>query len=105
MSEQADFVTPEIYELLPDAGLREILESERAGLEAGGLVRRLRERVGLTQASLADRLHMSQARISQLEHSDGRDGPSYGILRRVAEACEVDLTSLILDALSDGKSS
>ncbi|WP_424137716.1 helix-turn-helix transcriptional regulator [Roseomonas chloroacetimidivorans] len=83
-------VQPDLTELLPTPGARAAYEEAAAALEAGRLVRELRQAAGLTQVQLADRLNVSQARVSAIEKGEGRDGPSYGLLKRIAAACGVD---------------
>jgi tetratricopeptide (TPR) repeat protein len=64
--------------------------------EAARLVRTMRERalrpdgrMGITQADLAARIEVSQARISQIESGEGRDGPSFTLLKRISRACGI----------------
>lgn len=45
------------------------------------------EKAKLTQAELGARLSMSQERLSVLENGRGRDGPSFGLMNRIAAAC------------------
>jgi transcriptional regulator with XRE-family HTH domain len=58
--------------------------------EAATFIRQLRSNAGLTQHELARRLGISQPRVSAIERGIGSDGPTYGILRRIARACGVD---------------
>lgn len=83
-------VKPTLDELLPTPKLR-LAYKETAALEAGKYVRALRKEAGLTQSALAARLSITQARISAIESGDGRDGPSYGLLKRIAKACDMSL--------------
>jgi transcriptional regulator with XRE-family HTH domain len=92
-------VQPSLEELLPDPEARELFEEHLAAAEAATLLRSFRRRAGLSQQEVADRLRLTQARISQLESADGRDGPTYGVLRRVAHACGIDLTRILLEAV------
>lgn len=71
-------------------------KSYRAALfaqEAARLVRQMREKKGLNQTELAELLGVSQPRISRLEKASGGDGPSYAMVRRVAEVCGVAWTA------------
>jgi transcriptional regulator with XRE-family HTH domain len=90
-------VKPSLNELLPTLELREAYEEASAALEAGQLVRALRKRAGLTQQALAERLSMTQARVSAIEAGEGRDGPTYGLLKRIAAACDMSLASAFAD--------
>lgn len=78
---------PQLEELLPTPVLRETFEEASASLEAGRLVRSMREIAGLTQQGLADRLDIKQPRISAIEAGRGRDGLSYALLKRIVLAC------------------
>jgi transcriptional regulator with XRE-family HTH domain len=60
---------------------------ESASIEAARFVRTLRERAGLTQRELAQRLGVSQPRVSAMEKAAGPEGPTYAMLKRVARAC------------------
>jgi transcriptional regulator with XRE-family HTH domain len=92
---QLHSVKPSLNELLPTLELREAYEEASAALEAGRLVRALRKRAGLTQQALAERLSMTQARVSAIEAGEGRDGPTYGLLKRIAAACGMSLASAL----------
>ena len=62
----------------------------RYAFEAGRLLRSFRASAGLSQKALAERLGISQPRIAKAERGEGRDGPSYAYMKRVAEACGVE---------------
>ena len=68
-------------------GFKEAVAQERAALRAARFVRDTREAAHLSQAKLADRLGMTQARVSQLEKGAGKYGVSVELLERVAVAC------------------
>jgi transcriptional regulator with XRE-family HTH domain len=82
-----------------NAAFREILgtkkyEERRAGLEkadavreAARFIKEMREHAKLSQAALARKLGMSQARVSEMERGNSPDGVGYALLRRVAVAC------------------
>jgi predicted transcriptional regulator len=93
------FVRPRMEDLLPDQGDRHLFDEVSAALEAGSLMRCFREKANLSQGALADMLNMSQSRISQIENAEGRDGPTYRLLRRVASVCNINLTEVILTAV------
>jgi transcriptional regulator with XRE-family HTH domain len=82
-------VQPALAVLLPTPETMELFQQAAAALEAGRLVRGWREAAGLTQQQLADRLRLTQARISAIEKGRGRDGPTYGLMQRLAAACAV----------------
>lgn len=93
-------VKPTLDELLPTSELQEAYEEASAALEAGKLVRALRKTAGLTQQALAERLSVTQARVSAIEAGEGRDGPSYGLLKRIAAACGTSAASVLAEAFS-----
>jgi len=82
-------VQPTPEELFPTPETMELFQQAAAALEAARLVRGWRERAGLTQKELAARLRLTQARISAIEQGRGRDGPTYGLMQRLAAACNV----------------
>ncbi|HTD53075.1 MAG TPA: helix-turn-helix transcriptional regulator [Thermoanaerobaculia bacterium] len=53
--------------------------------EAGDLLRRAREKAGLTQTELADRLGHTQQAVAQAERA--ASNPTVSFLRRWARAC------------------
>ncbi|MBT5265329.1 MAG: helix-turn-helix transcriptional regulator [Rhodospirillaceae bacterium] len=81
-----------------DETLSGLFESASYAMEGAALVRSFRVRAGeeeglgrsITQNELADRMKVTQARISTAERGGGRDGPSYSFLKRAAKACNVD---------------
>jgi len=91
-SEPADggLLFPSLEDLLPDAFDRAAFDRAYAAREAGAMVRAWRlgaGRTGITQSELGKRANLSQARISAIENGDGPDGPTYGLLKRLAAAC------------------
>jgi ribosome-binding protein aMBF1 (putative translation factor) len=74
-------------ELLAIEGTSELIEEERANLQAAELIRDARKAANLSQAALAAKLHVEQSRISQMESGRGKYGPSVVLLERVARAC------------------
>jgi predicted transcriptional regulator len=90
-------VHPTLDELLPTAEARARFEEKAAALEAADLVRKMRLQAftssgtrGISQRELARRANMRQPQISQIESGEGRDGPTYAVLRRLAYACGLD---------------
>lgn len=65
-------------------------------LALGAAVRQRRQALGLTQEQLSLRSGIHQRWISNLE--TGVRNPSYGSIRRLAEAMEVALSELIAEA-------
>lgn len=67
-------------------------EWERANdVQAGAwMAYMFRERARLSQKELADRLGVTQARVSKIERGEGRDGVSFALLRKIARVCGVD---------------
>lgn len=98
-------VTPTLNELLPTPKLQKAYEEASAALEAGRYVRAFRKHAGLTQQALAERLSITQARVSAIEAGDGRDGPSYGLLTRIMKACGVSLEPILEKTLLSGNAS
>jgi CspA family cold shock protein len=100
-----------LEELLVTPAGRAAFEAKSAALEAAELVRAFRRRAvaadgraGISQDELASRIGTSQARVSQIENGEGRDGPSYALLRRIAFACGIDWT-LMLRTITEDTSS
>ncbi len=60
-----------------------------AQLRAGIAIRNAREIAGLTQTELAARIGIAQSALSRIEA--GRTNMTLGMLRRVAEALDVDV--------------
>jgi ribosome-binding protein aMBF1 (putative translation factor) len=86
-----------VSDLAPSAGFAEELRRSRDVLEGGRLARRMRETAdrgrGISQQELARRLGVSQARISAIERGSGPQGPTYELLKRIARACGVVLST------------
>jgi DNA-binding CsgD family transcriptional regulator/DNA-binding transcriptional regulator YiaG len=70
-----------------DDATRSALETAEAAEEAARFVRQMREAAKLTQGALAEKLGISQPRISEIERGGTPEGISYAMLRRVARAC------------------
>jgi ribosome-binding protein aMBF1 (putative translation factor) len=64
-----------------------LIEEERAGLHAAELIREARKAAHLSQADLAAKIEVTQARVSQMESGAGPYGLSVVLLERVARAC------------------
>ena len=97
MPTNVQFLTIEPEELLGSAEKRARFNESMDLAEAAALVRSMRQNArnpdgtfGITQEGLARRIGVSQARISHIEHAEGRDGPSFTLLKRIARACDVD---------------
>jgi len=58
----------------------------------GKAVRSLREKAGIDQAALAERAELSESLVAEIE--SGRSDPTWGDMRRVAEALGVSLETL-----------
>ncbi len=58
------------------------------------MIKRLRERKGLSQRALARRVKVTDAYIAMLETGE-RKNPSLTILKRLAKALDVRLTELL----------
>jgi DNA-binding XRE family transcriptional regulator len=70
-----------------------------AAFRAGSLIRMMRKSRSLTQAALAKRIGVTQARVSELESGMGSRGPSWELMERIAKACSA--TILISPTESD----
>jgi DNA-binding XRE family transcriptional regulator len=68
-------------------GMSKLMEEERASLRAAEFVKKARKAADLSQAALAKKIDVSQARISQMEKGKAPYGPSITLLERVARAC------------------
>jgi len=84
-------------ELLQTAEQRERFNESTDLAEAAALVCTMRHNArqpdgkrGISQAELARRIGVSQARISHIENGEGRDGPGFTLLKRIARACDVE---------------
>jgi len=67
--------------------------------EVGARIRAGRERVGLTQAGLAERVGVTRSAVAQWE--TGRAGQVGGHLEKIAAALGVGVEHLLLGGLSD----
>jgi transcriptional regulator with XRE-family HTH domain len=85
--------------LFPTPEKMEQFRESTDALEAASLIRRIRELVDISQAELARRLGVTQARMSIIEKGEGPNGPTYAMLKRVARACGVSF-----DVRVNGKS-
>jgi type VI secretion system protein ImpB len=97
-----NLVQPSLEDLLTTPEARAAFEAKSAALEAAELIRGFRRRavaadgtVGISQDELARRIGTSQARVSQIEKGEGRDGPSYALFRRIAYACGIDWAVMV----------
>ncbi len=62
--------------------------AKRAGL----LLRTMRNAAGFSQTKLGEKARMNQTDISALENGDGKQGPTFDVLARVADACGFYIT-------------
>jgi transcriptional regulator with XRE-family HTH domain len=58
-----------------------------AALRAGDLIRTMRKAAGISQAELADKMGVTQSRISEIEAGMGSQGPTWNVMERAAAAC------------------
>ncbi len=80
-----------------DAGLRALVEEERAHAEVARQIHDLRTHRGLTQKELADRVGTTQSVIARIEDADYQ-GHSLRMLRRVAEALDAEVSVRLVPA-------
>jgi transcriptional regulator with XRE-family HTH domain len=86
ISERVEASLEDIFE--GDAELESDLEAIReAPREAAAFIKKLRSSARLTQGELATKLGITQPRVSAMERGLGPEGPTYLMLKRVAEAC------------------
>jgi transcriptional regulator with XRE-family HTH domain len=69
-----------------------------AAFRAGDLVRTIRKEAGFSQAALASRIGVKQARISEIEAGAGSQGPTWDLMERIAAACG---RRIVLDKLQE----
>jgi ribosome-binding protein aMBF1 (putative translation factor) len=75
---------------MAEPGAAEAYESARIAHELGRTVRQLRERLGWSQARLAQAAGMTQSAIARFEA--GGTVPTLPVLERLARALDADLT-------------
>ena len=89
---------------------REAVATAEDVLEGAALIRQMRaaadEGAGIGKSELARRLGVTPARVSALEKGEGRQGPTYALLKRVARACglEFDARRAVIDPRCEGSS-
>jgi transcriptional regulator with XRE-family HTH domain len=59
---------------------------------AGVFLRTMRNAAGLSQAKLGETAGMKQSDISALETGDGKQGPTFDVMARIADACGFAIT-------------
>jgi HSP20 family protein len=57
-----------------------------AALRAGDFIRTMRKAGGMSQAELANKIGVSQSRISEIEAGMGSQGPTWDVMERIATA-------------------
>jgi len=65
-----------------------------AAMRAGTMVREMRKGAGLSQGELAERIGVTQERVSEIERGAGPQGPTFALLERIAAACGWRLAAL-----------
>ena len=78
--------------LVGHADILGLTELDPAALEIGLLIKRARLSKGLTQAAVAKKAGVTQSALSDIENGKGVDGPSYRVIRQIAEAVDMELT-------------
>jgi ribosome-binding protein aMBF1 (putative translation factor) len=66
-------------------------ELSSASMRAGAMVRTARKNRKLSQAELAQRIGVSQERISEVERGLGPQAPTYDLLERIGRATDMTL--------------
>ncbi len=83
-----EVLTEEMARRLPAWMEEENSPSARAGV----FLRTMRNAAGLSQVKLGQLAQMQQSDISSLENGQGRHGPSFDVIARIADACGFYLT-------------
>jgi HTH-type transcriptional regulator / antitoxin HipB len=76
---------------LQDSGFKMAFEEELRLAQLAVQIAKNREDMGMTQAQLASRAHLTQQQVSKVEHA-GASGFNVNTLIRVCEALGLDLT-------------
>lgn len=76
---------------LQDSGFKKAFDEELRLAQLAVQIAKNREGMGLTQAQLASRAHITQQQVSKVEHA-GSSGFNVNTLIRVCEALGLDLT-------------
>ncbi len=74
--------------LLEDPEVRIKYEEEKVKSEIAFVVKSARNRAGLTQAELAEKIGTSQSVIARLESGTDSRTPSLSLLARIASSCD-----------------
>ena len=83
-----------------DPELQEYYEEEKVKYQIALAIRELRERLGMTQEKLAEKIGTSQSTIARLEDTD-YEGYSMQTLQRIAEALQCRLVVRFEPALQN----
>lgn len=77
-----------------------VTDIDPAAVEFGQKIQRLRNQAGITQLRLAELAGMQQSALSDIERGKGREGPSYRVIRQIAQAlgAQVSLTPSPIEA-------
>lgn len=70
-----------------DRGLAAQKNLSSAAMRAGELIRAMRKDAGFSQSQLAEKLGVSQARVSEIESGVGAQGPTWDLMERISVAC------------------
>ena len=65
-------------------------ETAQYTIEAAALLRGFLKAANLSPSGVARRMGISPARIAKVLKGEGRDGPTYGFIKRFAVACGID---------------
>jgi transcriptional regulator with XRE-family HTH domain len=68
------------------------LEHDSPAERAGLFLRTMRNAAGLSQTRLGEIARIKQADISNLENGEGKQGPTFDVLARIADACGFYIT-------------
>ncbi len=75
-----------VLSVAADADATETLGKTNAAIAAGDLIRRVRDRKGVSQPILSKRTDITQPHISEIERGLGQNGPTVGTLARLLSA-------------------
>jgi DNA-binding XRE family transcriptional regulator len=76
-----------IDQAIPSAEGKAVYFETTAAGRAAHFIRAARQAAGFTQSDLARKLEVAQSRIAELEKGTGVQGPTLGLLERIAAAC------------------
>lgn len=83
----AEAVVVPFEQVIPTAEGKAVYFETTASGRAAQFIRSVRQTAGLSQVELAAKLEIAQSRVAELEKGGGSQGPTLGLLERIATAC------------------